>query len=78
MGLKQTQRERKRSPTNTTPVLKWQSVSGITYFLQRSTNLETQLFSTIQSNIAGQANLTTVTDTTAAGLSPLFYRVGVQ
>lgn len=79
------------NPTNALSVLKlnspapgisgfivtWQSVSGVLYYVQRSTNLADG-FSTIVSNRVGSAGSTSYADTTATNKVPHFYRVGVQ
>ncbi len=58
-------------------ILTWQSVSGMSYFIERSTNLGKQpAFSVLQTDIVGRAGTTTYTDTTAVGPGPFFYRVG--
>jgi hypothetical protein len=57
----------------------WQSVSGVTYYIQRGTNLGANAaFTTLQSNIAGQAGTTSYTDSTPSSGNSSFYRVGVQ
>jgi len=59
--------------------VRWQSVSGKTYFIQRSGDLSVPAsFTTLQGNIAGQTGTTTYLDLTATGPGPFFYRVGVQ
>ena len=56
----------------------WQSVGGVSYFIQRGSALNAHpIFSTIQSNVPGQAGSTTYLDANAFGPGPYFYRVGV-
>ena len=56
----------------------WQSVAGVTYFLEQSTNLSASPpFTLLAPNLPGQPGTTTYTDTNAAPLAPLFYRLGV-
>jgi hypothetical protein len=65
-------------PNNTASgiTVNWESVSGIDYNLLRATNLMSA-WTTIQSNIAGQTNTTSYTDTTATNGGPYFYQVAV-
>jgi hypothetical protein len=63
-------------PTSTNVTVTWQSVAGMNYFLERSTDLVTP-FTLAASNIVGQAGTTSSADTNASGTRPFFYRVGV-
>ncbi len=69
------------SVTKTNPVaaavVEWQSSGGIQYYVQRSTNLGSG-FVTIQTNLIGNAGLTSFVDVGATNQTASFYRVGVQ
>ncbi len=54
----------------------WQSASGQSYFLERSTNAGGS-FTLLRSNILGQAGTTSVTDTNTIGPGASLYRVAV-
>jgi hypothetical protein len=56
----------------------WQSVAGVSYFLERSTGLAASPpFTLLATNLLGQSGTTTYTETNAAAAPRLFYRVGV-
>ena len=60
-------------------VVTWQSVTNRTYYLQRSLGLSAPpVFLPLATNLTGQAGTTSYTDTNAASLIPVYYRVGVQ
>ncbi|MBI5383799.1 MAG: hypothetical protein HZA90_03840, partial [Verrucomicrobia bacterium] len=66
------------APASNNLTVSWQSVAGVNYFLERSTNLgASPPFQPLATNLAGQADTTTFTDTNADGALPHFYRVGV-
>jgi hypothetical protein len=57
----------------------WQGVYGVTYFVQRGTNLMTSpVFTTIQDGIIGQDGVNSWQDESADPTVNYFYRVGVQ
>ncbi len=67
------------TPGGNDVTVRWQSVVGVTYFLERSTNLASSpCFLPLASGIVGQPGTTSFTDTNAASLAPLFYRAGVE
>jgi hypothetical protein len=65
-------------PSGTNVTVTWQSVAGINYFLECSTNLSASpCFSRVASNLAGQPDFTTFIHTNAVVVGQSFYRVGV-
>lgn len=62
----------------------WESVTNVSYIVERSTNVSSPLFFTPQpvpfglSGIPGQPGTTSYHDTNAVGPSPYYYRVGVM
>jgi hypothetical protein len=58
--------------------IRWRSVTNRTYFVERSGSLSgPSSFEVRATNVAGQAEATTYSDT-ITGSGPFFYRVGVQ
>lgn len=55
----------------------WQSVAGVSYFVEGSANLALPPFTPVASNVPGQPEITSYTLSNAPGMGPYFYRVGV-
>ncbi len=78
------------APNSSSVTVTWRSVAGITYFLERTTDVSVWFTSNsisnvwttnavlVATNITGQAGSTTFVDTNAGGAGPIFYRVGVK
>jgi hypothetical protein len=67
------------SPDGTNVTVHWQSVAGVSYFVERSTNLSASpRFTLIATNLIGQPDTTSYVHTNAAGSGAWFFRVGVQ
>jgi len=60
--------------------LSWQSVAGVNYFLERTTNVAGPLpvFMPVAQDLLGQPGVTSFTDTNTEGITSLFYHVGVK
>jgi len=65
------------SPNSTNVTVRWQSVAGVSYLLERSADLGSP-FTLLATGIPGQAGITAYADTNAPSLAPVFYRVGVN
>ena len=63
-------------PAGTNVTVRWQSVAGVSYFLERSANLGSPS-TLLTTGIPSQAAITACADTNAPSLAPVFYRVGV-
>ncbi|HOW98608.1 MAG TPA: right-handed parallel beta-helix repeat-containing protein, partial [Kiritimatiellia bacterium] len=60
-------------------VVRWQSVAGKLYHVDRATNLvESPKFTNWMTGVVGLPGATEVTDTTATAGAPWFYRVGIE
>jgi hypothetical protein len=62
-------------PAGTNATVIWQSVAGVSYFLEASTNLSASPpFTLVATNLLGQPGTTSYTDTNAARASPYLRR----
>ena len=67
------------TPATTNVIVTWQSVAGLTYFLQRSTNVAmSSPWAPVATNHSGKAGSTSFTHTNAVSANQAFYRVGLQ
>src|SRR5262249_23639779 len=57
----------------------WQSVAGVTYFLERAPTLSVpSAFTSLSTSIAGQTGTTSYVDTNSPPAGTFFYRIGVS
>ena len=64
-------------PVGANVAVRWKSAGGVTYLLERSTNLASP-FMLLATNLVGQLSEFVYTDTNVPGRGPFFYRVGVR
>jgi uncharacterized protein YodC (DUF2158 family) len=67
------------TPAGTNVLVRWSSVEGVSYLLERSTNLgASPPFTLVATDLFGPTGTNTFTDSNAANLPTVFYRVAVQ
>ena len=67
------------TPAGTNVIVSWQSVTGVTYFLEWRTNLSSSSpFMLLATNLTAQPDVTSFTHTNTTLAPRLFYRVGVS
>ncbi|MHC1763363.1 MAG: choice-of-anchor Q domain-containing protein [Verrucomicrobiia bacterium] len=67
------------SPAGPNVTVSWQSVAGVSYFVERATNLAASPpFTLVASNLLGEPGTTSYTETNVASLTPVFYRIGAM
>jgi hypothetical protein len=59
-------------------VVRWSSVAGQIYVLERSTNLGAGFAEIVRDDVAATPPVNSITDTSAAGTGPFFYRVRLK
>jgi hypothetical protein len=66
------------TPVGTNVLVRWPSVEGVSYFLERSTNLGAlPPFAPLATNLLGPTGTNAFTDINAAASPTVFYRVGI-